>query len=463
MNPEAAKQILQRVAQHRATRRAARHAAFRAGAQAISQHRRSGKKGGQLLSAIAQTAVSAGVQALGWSGVVTIGVVVVLVFAGAVAAMFIGGVIALAFATSDYEAGLGLVILDDVPDVAADAYIRAAEAARADLGCNMPAAVLAAVGYVESGHGGGRLGNAGIAEPPIYGPPLDGSNGVMLIEDTDGGDLDDDIIYDRAVGPMQFIPQTWYGLGRDGDGDGTADPQNVYDATSSAAWYLCDGRALDLTDGPTLAERLLHYNRSTEYVATVMGHVGRYRMMTAALGTPTATAEGLLNTSGFSASPAARDDLRSGNVEPRLVEMLAVLTASWRIHVGVIHTGHSRCIARTDCVESHHWHWRAADITLVADRPDYDHLLAQTRRGFRAATPAAPSAVSYDNTTARGLVEALAALPVGSAIRPHEVGSPWPQFSSLDGFFSDEDHLYHIHLAVCGPRSVNGTVRDSCD
>ena len=455
---EAAKQAAQRLAQQKSTRKAAKQAALEVGGR-LAEGRQDGKKRG-LLSSLVSAGVTVGVEVLGVGGVIAVGTVVLLVVAGLVAALFVGGMIAVAFSVSDYEAGLGLVVLDDVAGVAADAYILSAETARADLGCNLPAEVLAAVGFVESGHGGGRLDPAGTADPPIYGPTLDGSDGVMLIEDTDGGALDEDDVYDRAVGPMQFIPQTWDGLGRDGDGDGSPNPQNIYDSALSAAWYLCDGRALDLTDSETLGQRLFAYNRSTEYVALVMGHVGRYRMLTAALGRPSTTPDVLLNTTGFSASANARADLESGNVDPRLVKLLSVITASWRIHVRVLHTGHSRCVSGTDCVESHHYHWRAADITSVSARADYDTLRHLTRRGLIA-----PSAtgVAYDNPEARGLVEALAALPVTSSLRPDQVGSPWPQFDPLAGFFSDAGHQGHIHVAVCGPRSVRGTVTDTCE
>jgi hypothetical protein len=42
---------------------------------------------------------------------------------------------------------------------------------------------------------------------------LDGSAGRQEILDTDGGLYDNDLVYDRAVGPMQSIPQTWVSVG----------------------------------------------------------------------------------------------------------------------------------------------------------------------------------------------------------------------------------------------------------
>ena len=70
--------------------------------------------------------------------------------------------------------------------------------------------------------------------PRITGPPLDG-RGVASIPDSDGGRWDGDATWDRAVGPMQFIPTTWRSLGRDGNADRVADPNNLFDAAVSAA------------------------------------------------------------------------------------------------------------------------------------------------------------------------------------------------------------------------------------
>ncbi|SKW41336.1 Putative conserved lipoprotein LpqU [Mycobacteroides abscessus subsp. massiliense] len=50
---------------------------------------------------------------------------------------------------------------------------------------------------------------------------LDGSNGNLRLPDTDKGVLDGDANQDRAMGPMQFIPETWriYGVRAAGEGD----------------------------------------------------------------------------------------------------------------------------------------------------------------------------------------------------------------------------------------------------
>ena len=106
----------------------------------------------------------------------------------------------------------------------------------------MPWWLLAGIGRVESGHGTfstSVLDPAGTTSPAIIGIPLNGGNSTAVITDTDGGVLDGDTTHDRAVGPMQFIPSTWARYAADGNGDGMADPQNLYDAAHAAATYLC--------------------------------------------------------------------------------------------------------------------------------------------------------------------------------------------------------------------------------
>jgi membrane-bound lytic murein transglycosylase B len=69
-----------------------------------------------------------------------------------------------------------------------------------------------------------------------------------------------------AIGPMQFLPQTWTTYGIDADGDGLADPSNLDDALAGAARLLCaDG----ITNPETYELAIWHYNHSWEYVRAV--------------------------------------------------------------------------------------------------------------------------------------------------------------------------------------------------
>jgi membrane-bound lytic murein transglycosylase B len=156
--------------------------------------------------------------------------------------------------------------------VALDAYWRAASRVQA-AGCPLSWAVLGGIGRVESGHGTTRDSEPqpdGSVRPRILGIPLDGSRGTMAIPDSDGGQLDGDVVTDRAVGPMQFIPSTWRSSGRDGNGDGTADPNNLYDAAAAAAGYLC--RAAGASPSPEALGGAVHsYNHDWGYVRKVLG------------------------------------------------------------------------------------------------------------------------------------------------------------------------------------------------
>ena len=186
------------------------------------------------------------------------------------------------------ERGQALVVGSDLPLVALDAYWRAAEQlARSEPQCRLGWSVLAGIGRTESNHGrifGGSIGRDGLISVPIIGIPLDGTNNTALIVDTDLGEFDTDLVFDRAVGPMQFIPSTWRRYGRDGNGDTVADPHNLYDAALSAGRYLCYRRT-GLDEVERVKEAILAYNRSDEYVATVYGRAEGYQ----SLGVPSPT------------------------------------------------------------------------------------------------------------------------------------------------------------------------------
>ena len=114
------------------------------------------------------------------------------------------------------------------------------------------------------------IGPDGRVSPPIIGPPLDGTGGNRLIEDTDLGVLDGDPVFDRAVGPMQFIPSTWKRWGTDANGDGKADPGNIVDAATAAGRYLCRAAGdLTLASEPGVIRAILSYNPNQTYLRVV--------------------------------------------------------------------------------------------------------------------------------------------------------------------------------------------------
>ncbi|MEV1021572.1 lytic transglycosylase domain-containing protein [Streptomyces sp. NPDC050264] len=189
-----------------------------------------------------------------------------------------------------------------IPATVLDAYKKAeAELAVSKPGCNLPWQLLAAIGKVESGQArGGNVDANGTTIKPILGPALNGQ-GFALIKDTDGGSYDGDTEHDRAVGPMQFIPSTWEWAGRDGNGDGKKDPNNIYDAALGAGHYLCRN-GWDLSNATDLNKAILSYNNSSDYLATVLSWLEFYRKGTHEV--PNGTGALPTNPSGGGSTPS---------------------------------------------------------------------------------------------------------------------------------------------------------------
>jgi hypothetical protein len=166
-----------------------------------------------------------------------------------------------------------------IPSSALAAYQRAETVINsADKACNLTWQLVAAIGRVESNHGrfgGNALDDQGVAQPGIFGLPLDGTKATSVIRDTDAGQLDNDTAYDRAVGPMQFIPSTWSVVGVDADNDGQRNPQDIDDAALATAVYLCSGDN-DLSTVSGQRASVYRYNHSTSYVNLVLQIMNNY-------------------------------------------------------------------------------------------------------------------------------------------------------------------------------------------
>ncbi|WP_411148891.1 lytic transglycosylase domain-containing protein [Streptomyces sp. A30] len=190
-----------------------------------------------------------------------------------------------------------------IPATVLDAYKKAASELRsAKPGCNLPWELLAAIGKVESGQArGGQVDANGDTTSAILGPQLDG-NGFALIKDTDNGAYDGNSTYDQAVGPMQFIPSTWAWAGRDGNGDGKKNPNNIYDAALAAGHYLCRF-GWDLSTQADLNSAILSYNHSQHYLNTVLSWLEYYRKGTHEIPDGTGTLPDNRSDGNGSASP----------------------------------------------------------------------------------------------------------------------------------------------------------------
>ncbi|MFD8719595.1 lytic transglycosylase domain-containing protein [Streptomyces sp. NPDC059629] len=203
-----------------------------------------------------------------------------------------------------------------IPATVLDAYKKAeAELRSSKPGCNLPWQLLAAIGKVESGQArGGDVDAEGNTLHRILGPELDG-NGFALIKDTDGGKYDGNSQYDQAVGPMQFIPSTWAWAGRDGNGDGVKDPNNVYDAALAAGHYLCRN-GWDLSVQADMNSAILSYNNSQDYLNLVLSWYEFYRKGTHSIPDGTGTVPSHRSDDGKSGSGSTGSGSPSASPSP---------------------------------------------------------------------------------------------------------------------------------------------------
>ena len=271
--------------------------------------------------------------------------------------------------------------LSDIPDEQLQLYRRAA------LTCpGLPWTVVAAIGSVESSHG--RTSAPGVTS---------GAN------------------FAGAMGPMQFLAETWAAYGVDADGSGAADVYHSADAVFGAANYLCRSGA---GDPAKLADAIWAYNHADWYVADVLSRAAAYGI--AGLGAAPADVAALVDHPHLTVTAEGRADLLSGTTDPRVVAALAAAVADHRVEVTVIKTGHSQFVRGTDRV-SNHYHGRGVDISSIDGVP-----------------------VSVSNQAALRL--AVAFLTAEGSLRPDELGSPWPELAQFPGAFSDADHAGHLHL-----------------
>lgn len=181
--------------------------------------------------------------------------------------------------TGDAQQIIATADASGIPSAALAAYQRAETVINAaDESCHLQWQLIAAIGRVESNHGranGNVLDDDGLATPGIFGVALNGANKTTEIVDTDAGQYDNDTEYDRAVGPMQFIPSTWSVVGVDADGDGVRNPQDIDDAALGTAVYLCSGSD-DLGTEAAQRAAVYRYNHSESYVDLVLAIANAY-------------------------------------------------------------------------------------------------------------------------------------------------------------------------------------------
>ena len=164
-----------------------------------------------------------------------------------------------------YVHRLGPGTIAGMTTVAYDAYRAAETRVHTDQpACGLRWELLAAIGKTESNHAQGRLAANGDTSPPILGIPIG--------PDTDLGAIDTDPKVDHAVGPMQFIPQTWLRWGADANNDGVININNIYDESLAAGRYLCAAASGDtLFTKAGVIKAIWAYNPNEEYLRVVGG------------------------------------------------------------------------------------------------------------------------------------------------------------------------------------------------
>lgn len=144
--------------------------------------------------------------------------------------------------------------------------------------CHLQWTTLAGLAFIESQHGtygGAQVRADGTTSHKIRGVQLDGKHDTQRIRDTDKGVLDGNSQYDVAMGPFQFIPETWRHFGVDANGDGVANPDNIDDAAVTAGRYLCHNDR-DLAVPEQWQQAILSYNCSMKYVRAVYRAASAY-------------------------------------------------------------------------------------------------------------------------------------------------------------------------------------------
>ena len=221
------------------------------------------------------------------------------------------------------------------------------------------------------------------------------------------------------TGPMGLEPDQWKRYGVDGDGDGLVTRDSPWDGVATFARLIWSEGSVE--------EALFAHNHAAWYVEAVTRDANRLAgkceksksAWTILYPRPTTNATEINWDNLQILNPVALADIESGRLDPRVTNLLAYLTARYRILVSSLRSDHS--MLTTSGNVSNHYYGRALDIAAVNGIPCTD--------------------MSYDSPCSQ-VGRLLVALPAGARptelIYGYDLDGPGPAFAMAD-------HRDHIH------------------
>lgn len=227
----------------------------------------------------------------------------------------------------------------------------------------------------------------------------------------------------KENGPMGLDRDEWKKYGVDGDGDGYVERDEPWDGIATFARMMWAN--------PTLEAGLFEHNHATWYVEAAIQDAGRIAGdcdttktdWNIAYPIPTNSTE--INWDNLQVlNPTAQSDIQDGLIDPRVVNLLAILTQKYSLLLSSLRSDHSMMTASGNV--SNHYGGRAMDIAAV-------NGVACTDQS--------------EDSPCTEVIRLLASLPEG--VKPTELIYGW----DVDGAgpaFALSDHQDHIHAGF-GP------------
>ncbi|MDP9818452.1 hypothetical protein [Spirilliplanes yamanashiensis] len=181
------------------------------------------------------------------------------------------------------------------------------------------------------------------------------------------------LVDDHLTSTLEVVYPQYGGLGR-----GRRDASVMIVARQT--WRTAAG-ATPQTRELTIDVRLRHANRRW---AAESASVSAPPPLAASLDAATRR---LLGNDGVVLPAAARADLLSGAIDPRLVRVLGALSRTWRIHVQVLRSGHPRNVYGTARL-SNHTRGQAVDVWAIDDIPVIEQRASVASAVMRQAAAA---------------------------------------------------------------------------